>query len=223
MSSSSSQLVTSRKAMSKEGSKIYLTFSGNDLRNQVKMQRFHSDIHLCLAFNRIHVSMREPKLKNSWSFKAFKFHLPGSFVPKCFLNFLSEPQTSKETNVGDNHAESDEMDVEDKRGADWVERIMQIRTCCIAKQQADVVDNDSFACEGCDEDGEKCEVDSSEDGVKGKKEIDRETFSKLIKEGSWSDTKLLSQSAFLCNMAYAISEMMVCFVYFVLNHFNRSH
>ncbi|KAK1364246.1 phospholipase A1 PLIP1, chloroplastic [Heracleum sosnowskyi] len=174
MSNSTSQLVTSPKQLSKEGSEICRTFSGNDLRNQVKMQRFYSDIHLCHSVNQIHASKMDPKLKNSWSLEVFKFHLTGSFLPKSLPNFS---------------------------------RILQIRTRWIPKQQIKEADNDSLACEGFDIDGEKCEVDSCEDEVKENKEIDLWTFSKLLKKVSWTDTKLFSQSAFLCNMSYAISEM----------------
>lgn len=225
MSSSSSQMVTSPRTLSKEGSEIYWTFSGVNLLKQVKMQRFYSDIHLCHSVNRIHASKTEPKLKNSWSLKVFKFHLSGSFLPKSLPNFSVEPETSKETNVADDHAKHDEMEVEAKKREmykreDWVERILQIRTRWIPKQQRDEVNNDSFACEGCDIDGEKCEADPYKE-VEGSKEIDRETFSKLLKDVSRSDTKLFSQSAFLCNMSYAISEMMVWFAYLVLHHFNR--
>lgn len=219
-------MITSPIELSKEGSKICWTFLSNDLRNQVKIQRSYSHIHLFHSANRIHALKMEPKLKNIWSLKVFKFHLSGSFLPKSLPNFSIEPETSKETFVADDHVKHDEMEVEEeKRGtykrADWVERIFQIRNRWIQKQKIDEVDSDSFACEGCDTDGEKCEVDYFEDEVEENKEIDRETFSELLKEVSWSDIKLLSQSAFLCNMSYAISEMTVWFVYLVLQHFNR--
>lgn len=223
MSSSRSQLVTSPKELSKKGNKICRTFSGIDLLKQVKMQRFYSDIHLCHSVNQIHASKTEPKLKNSWSLHVFKFHLSGSFLAKSLPNFSIEPETRKETNVADDHVKHDEMEEKKRemyKREDWVERILQIRACWIPKQQIDEVDNDSFASEDGDTDGEKCEADSYKE-VEGNEEFDRETFSKLLKDVSRSDTKLLSQSAFLCNMSYAISEMMVWFVYLVLHHFNR--
>ncbi|XP_074366693.1 phospholipase A1 PLIP1, chloroplastic [Apium graveolens] len=219
MTSSGTQMVTSPRGMSKVNGKIRRSFSGNDLCNQARVRRSCSDNHLCYSVNQIHASKTEPKLKNSRSFGAFKFHLPETFVPKSLRTFLYEPEISKETTAGDDTVECNEMDEDsdemvvqekktrmDKR-VNWVERIMEIRTGWIQKQHKDEGDNGSFDGQGCDEDFGGCEVDYDEDEGEGKKEINRETFSELLKEVSWSDTKLFSQLAFLCNMAYAISEM----------------
>jgi len=53
---------------------------------------------------------------------------------------------------------------------------------------------------------------------------DRETFSRLLVRVAWSDTKLFSQLAFLCNMAYVIPAIKVyfpsftwVFLYFLVN------
>ncbi|KAL8118953.1 hypothetical protein AgCh_016443 [Apium graveolens] len=203
-------MVTSPKELSKAGSKICRAFY---LGNQAKMQRFYSGIHLCHSVNRVHASNMEPKLKNCWPFEAFKFHLPGSLLPKSLPDFSFEPETSEETNVADDPAKQDEMEVEAKKSEmykreDWLKKILQIRTLWIRKQQRDELDNDSFACEGCDIDGEMYDADYCDDEVEGNEETDRETFSNMLKDVSWSDTKLFLQSAFLCNMSYAISEIM---------------
>lgn len=221
MTSSGTQLVASPRKMSKENGKIRRTFSGNDLCNQARMRRSNSDNHLCYSVNQINASKAEPKLKNSRSFGAFKFNLPKSFVPKSLQTFLYEPEISKETTVTDDTVECNEMDedieemvVEEKnmdinKRANWVERIMEIRTHWMQKQLKGEVDNDSFDGQGCDEDLGGCEVDYENEGER-KKEINKDTFSELLTSVSWSDTKLFSQLAFLCNMAYAISEMKVC-------------
>lgn len=222
MTSSGTQMVSSPREMSNVNGKIRRSFSGNDLRNQARLRRSYSDNHLSCSVNQIHATKAEPKLKNSQSFGAFKFHLPETFVPKSLRTFLYEPEISEETTVGDDTVECNEMDedsnemvVEEKKTmrdkrVNWVERIMEIRTGWIQKQQKDEGDDGSFDGQGCDEDLGGCEVDYDEDEGEGKKEINSETFSELLKEVSWSDIKLFSQLAFLCNMAYAVSEMKVC-------------
>ncbi|KAL3838687.1 hypothetical protein ACJIZ3_023278 [Penstemon smallii] len=54
---------------------------------------------------------------------------------------------------------------------------------------------------------EGCDVDYEDDEEEKEINIDREIFSSLLKHVSWSDTKLFSQLAFLCNMAYVIPDI----------------
>lgn len=216
MTSPGTQLVTSPRGMLRENGKIRRTFSGNDLCNQARMRRSFSDNHLCYSVNRIHASKKDPKLNNSQSFGGFKF-LPETFIPKSLRAFLYEPETSKETpavECNETDEDIDEMVVEEhtvtNKRVNWVERIMEIQKSWVQKQQKDEDDNGSIDEQGCDEDLGGCVVDYDEDEAEGKKEMDRETFSRLLKKVSWSDTKHFSQLAFLCNIAYAISEMQVC-------------
>lgn len=221
MSSSSSQVVTSPREILKEQGNLRRTFSGKDLCNQARIRRSYSDNHLCYSVNRIQASSTQPKLKSSRSVGLFKFHLPGSIVPKSLHSFLFEPETSKETNMVEDSVDCDELDKDvemdmeekEKKRANWVERLLEVQTHWRGKQQKDAADDDKFADQDCDdEDGEGCEVDYNDEEGEGKTGIDRETFFKLLKPVSWSDTKIFSQLAFLCNMAYVIPEMKVCFL-----------
>lgn len=219
MSSSSSQVVTSPREILKEQGNLRRTFSGKDLCNQARIRRSHSDNHLCYSVNPIRASSTQPKLEGSHSVGPFKFHLPGSIVPKSLHSFLFEPETSKETNMEEDSVDCHELDEDvemnmeekEKKRANWVERLLEVQMHWRGKQQKD--SDGKFANQDCDdEDGEGCEVDYNDEEGDGKTDIDRETFFKLLKPVSWSDTKIFSQLAFLCNMAYVIPEMKVCFL-----------
>ncbi|KAL0373795.1 UNVERIFIED_CONTAM: Phospholipase A1 PLIP1, chloroplastic [Sesamum radiatum] len=84
------------------------------------------------------------------------------------------------------------------------ERLVELRSNWKSKkvEVEEYVDGES---QGCDEGG--CEVEYEDDAEGGEINIDRETFSSLLRHVSWSDTKLFSQLAFLCNMAYVIADM----------------
>lgn len=66
--------------------------------------------------------------------------------------------------------------------------------------------------EGCDGEG-GCDVEYDEDDDNGNEgrevSLDRERFSAMLDNVSWSDTKLFAQLAFLCNMAYVIPDIKV--------------
>ncbi|KAK9910210.1 hypothetical protein M0R45_034181 [Rubus argutus] len=90
--------------------------------------------------------------------------------------------------------------------ANWVERLVEIRSKWRNRQQEDVGDEDSVCHEGEDRDCEcregGCSVDYSSD--EDDAEIPPELFSKFLVKVPWSDTKQFSQLAFLSNLAYVI-------------------
>ncbi|KAK4847398.1 hypothetical protein QYF36_001402 [Acer negundo] len=108
--------------------------------------------------------------------------------------------------------ESDEEEKEIKR-ANWVERLMEIRRQWPNRQQLESVDrevrdeHENGVCD-CDADESECEACyGSEDDEGGEVTYDSESFSLLLEKVPLSDTKLFSNLAFLCNMAYVIPEI----------------
>jgi hypothetical protein len=70
-----------------------------------------------------------------------------------------------------------------------------------------IFDDDTYGEFDCDDDN-VCMVDyDEEDGQEVT--YDRDSFSKFLVQVQWSDTKLYSQLAFLCNMAYEIPQIKV--------------
>lgn len=168
------------------------SFSGQNLRQHARIQRAYSDNNLCYAANHVQAVMNQPKLKNSRSMGGFNLNLSNSTVVN-----------SPKMNVGD------VIEKEEKKRGNWVEMLMEIRSRWVQKQNNEL-DGDIDEEHGCDEDGNEdgCEVDYRDD--EESVVINQETFSGMLKHVSWSDTKHLSQLAFLCNMAYVIPEIEVC-------------
>lgn len=121
-------------------------------------------------------------------------------------------ETSKEDmNITETTTESDEDEEEVKKRANWVERLLELRSHWRERQQKDEVAGDADSHQDCDEDEGGCEADYGDEDEEGKAKIDCESFSRLLVEVPWSDAKLLAQLAFLCNMAYVIPEITVRF------------
>lgn len=120
----------------------------------------------------------------------------------------------KDTNMVDNTGEDGEG--QEIKRANWVERLLEIRSQWRNRQPREDADEDGVYDEdqvgdcGCDEDESGCVVSyNSEDGD-GEVRYDRESFSTFLARVSWSDTKQFSTLAFLCNIAYVIPEIKVC-------------
>ncbi|XP_076920273.1 phospholipase A1 PLIP1, chloroplastic-like [Bidens hawaiensis] len=161
------------------------SISGQKLRQHARMQRTYSDNNLCYFANRVKASINRPKLKNSRSMGVFNSKLSSSMTPHA-------------VKTDDGYLE---MEKKEKRRANWVEMLVEIRSRWVQKQNNEPVsdDEEEKECEdGCDAD-----YSDDEDDVI----INQETFSGMLKHVSWSDTKHLSQLAFLCNMAYVIPEI----------------
>lgn len=126
-------------------------------------------------------------------------------------------ELSKELSIVDNELDNyeladegaGEMEIGKEKRVNWMERLLEIRSNWREKQQKDDDGDDDEDGEDC---GGGCEVDYSDDEDDGNVSINRESFSRLLRRVSFSDTKLYSQLAFLCNMAYVIQEINVCLV-----------
>ncbi|CAH1447823.1 unnamed protein product [Lactuca virosa] len=172
------------------------SISGQNLRQHARIQRAYSDNNLCYSAKAS--CMNQPKLKNSPSMGIFDFNLSRSIIPNSLKTLLFE------TDSDERHChELSDIEMEKKR-ANWVERLMEIRSRWVQKQQSNEMDGDNEEKE-CDDEDDGCEVDYSDD--EGIESINQETFSQLLDKVSWSDTKDFSQLAFLCNMAYVIPEI----------------
>ncbi|GLT84751.1 hypothetical protein SLE2022_029660 [Rubroshorea leprosula] len=109
--------------------------------------------------------------------------------------------------------ENDEEVNEIKR-ANWVDMLLEIQSLWKIRQQEESVDGAEIcdsenAVWDCDDNGDEigCVVNYDSEGGGSKEIYDRESFSKLLVQVPWSDTKLFSQLAFLCNMAYVIPKL----------------
>lgn len=203
--------------------------SSKDLQKRATIQRSYSDNHLVRRFNRIHATSTQPKLKNSRSMGLFPFQFSASSIlPSSLRSFLFDPETSKNLSIVEketSNADQEIMEnVEDNtegqeiKRANWVERLLELRTQWRnRKQQKDGFDEIEVSDEeeefgDCSCDGEEggCEVSySSDEEGGGEKRVDRESFSRFLAKVPLSDTKLFSQLAFLCNMAYVIQDIRV--------------
>ncbi|PON51333.1 Fungal lipase-like domain containing protein [Parasponia andersonii] len=204
--------------------------SSKDLRNRATLRRCYSDNHLvCCIHNRIHAtSTQAPKLKYSRSMGIFPFQFSGSILPNSLRSFLFDPETSKDMSVVDKETNVREEENSEEissnsssegqgiKRANWVERLMELRGqwvkegdgVCDDHDQEDV-DHHDCGCDG--EEGTGCWVsyssDEEEEEEIGEKRLDQESFSRFLVRVSWSGTKLFSQLAFLCNIAYVIPDI----------------
>ncbi|KAI7732954.1 hypothetical protein M8C21_004240 [Ambrosia artemisiifolia] len=215
----SSQSTTPKAESSVGGKKpniLNRSNSSQNLRQQAGIRRAHSDNNLCYSANHVQASMNQPKLKNSRSVGIFNLNLSSSLIPNSLKTLFIDPDTNTDTDM---YLDTDteqrdvpadvndvEMDKEEKKRANWIERLMEIRSQWVQKQN-NKLDGENEEEKGCDEDGkgEGCEVCYSDD--EDEVIINQETFSGMLKHVSWSDTKHFSQLAFLCNMAYVIPEI----------------
>ncbi|KAE8700990.1 hypothetical protein F3Y22_tig00110549pilonHSYRG00065 [Hibiscus syriacus] len=130
------------------------------------------------------------------------------------LTSKSSVMVEKDGKIDDESLENDDKETEIKR-ANWVNRLMEIHSRWKSRQLEDGVDgirifdeNENRDDGDGEEDNGACEVnyDSNEDEEED--EYNRESFSKLLAKVSFSDTKLFSCLAFLCNIVYVIPEIM---------------
>ncbi|KAG5626598.1 hypothetical protein H5410_011816 [Solanum commersonii] len=194
------------------------SFPSKGTREKAQMRRSYSDNHLSCRANRIQSLETHPKLKSSRSTGGpFKIQLSSSFLPDSLRSFLFDIETSKDINIDDVIFESchdhDNEGIETKeetRRSNWIRRLVELKRNWIEKQKDEDAeireDNLENSGEDCEEEG--CEVDYEDDNEEADEmNIDRESFSRLLRRVSWSDSKLFSKLAFLCNMAYVIPEI----------------
>lgn len=207
----------------KQSNGLYRSGSNKDLRSRSSaiMQRSYSDNHICYCANGTHATQTEPKLKASRSMGIFPFQLSGSIIPNSLRSFLFDPETSKDmsmvekdTNMADNTGDDDEG--QDLKRANWVGRLLEIRSQWRNRQPKEDVDEDGVYDEeqigdcDCDENESGCAVNYNSEEEDGEVRYDRESFSRFLAKVPWSDTKQFSTLAFLSNIAYVIPEIKVC-------------
>lgn len=195
-----------------------LCFSGKDVayaRSELRRSYSYNDLYYPASCVRAS-TMPQPKHNKNAFVGIFKFQFPSSLVPHSLRSLLLDPVTKNERVDMEENLREREQDVEDDdtevgeelKRANWVERIIELQSQWRQKQQEDdeghrtQVGNENFDECGA-EDG--CEVEYDDDDH----EINGETFSRLLKPVSLSETKLFSKLAFLSNMAYDILEIKV--------------
>jgi hypothetical protein len=151
----------------------------------------------------------QPKLKDNGSTGTSPFQFSGSILPNSLRSFLFDQQTSKDMNKREKDVNIEENMVETSNEervnrANWIERLVEIKKHWRNRLPKESVDMDVM-CE--DYTSGECDCDEEEGG----QEVthDRDSFSKFLVQVSLSDTKLYSQLAFLCNMAYVIPQIKV--------------
>lgn len=185
--------------------------SSKDLQNGARIRRSYSDNNLVYPINRIQATATQQKLRNSRSLGIFPFQFSSSILPNLFDTEASKDMNIVEKNMIIEESSVDSSKEEEIKRSNWVERLLELRSHWRNRQQKESVGFVEDGIGDCDCGGDEggCAVDyGSEEGYT------RETFSRLLVRVPWSDTKLFSQYAFLCNMAYVIPAIKVCFASF---------
>ncbi|KAG6641695.1 hypothetical protein CIPAW_09G092400 [Carya illinoinensis] len=171
--------------------------SSKDLRNGACIRRSYSDNHFFHSNNRIQATTTQPKLEQSTIF------------PSSVRSFLFDLETSKDMNVAEKDMNitknlADCSEGEGIKRSNWVERLLEIGSYRRNRKHNEGEGED----EDCDCGGHEggCAVDYSSEGGGGVR-YNCESFSRLLVRVPWSDTKLFSQFAFLCNMGNVILEI----------------
>lgn len=97
--------------------------------------------------------------------------------------------------------------IETENRVNWVERILELRTRWRSRQQKEEEEEgeDNYYCGVGYESDEEQQMDVEDD-----EEWDPVKFRRFLTKVPWSETKLFSKLAFLCNMAYVIPQIKVC-------------
>ncbi|KAM1053328.1 hypothetical protein PS2_000829 [Malus domestica] len=198
----------------KEHNGLRRSNSNQDLYRRATMRRSYSDNHLCYRSSRIHFAATEPKLKNSRS-GIFSFQFSSSILPNSVRSFSFDPDTSNHRRIKakdmSKETSGESASEEESKRANWVERLVEIRSKWRDRQKKDDADEDSVCeagengdCE-CGRDEGGCAVDYTAEDDGG--ETSPEIFRRFLVRVPWSDTKLLSKLSFLCNLAYAMPQI----------------
>ncbi|PRQ42776.1 putative galactolipase [Rosa chinensis] len=194
-----SSLASSTKYILKEYNDLHQSHSSRDLCNLASIQgRFSSaDNQICYCINRNHATSTEPEPKKSPFVRISSFQSRGSIIPNLLRSYSFDPNSSKHMNIVENdrnevESSRESSEAEELKRTSWVESLAELgRNNWKNIWQQKVVggeDND------CDEERKR-------------RSYDRDLFSRFLVRVPWSDTKLFSQLAFLCNLAYVIPEI----------------
>ncbi|KAI5336035.1 hypothetical protein L3X38_026169 [Prunus dulcis] len=184
-------------------------------KDHVRIRRSCSDHnHLCSCTNRIRTaSSTQPN--NSRSIGIFPFKISSSILPNCLGSFLFGPykpmdmvEKKMNMNMVEKSGESTGNEGEEIKRANWGERLVELRSTWRniwqQKQFEDEEEDNNNGEEGCCVEG--CSLEEK-NGEMGYKSYDPESFSRFLVRVPWSETKLFSKLAFLCNMVYVIPEI----------------
>ena len=206
--------------IAKEHNGLRRSQSSKELHTRAVMRRSYSDNHLCCSINRVQATSVPPKLKSNQPMGISPFQFSGSILPNSLRSFLFDPETSndlvveeKVVSIEENMVESSKEEIVNR--ANWVERLMEIKKHWRNRLPKESMNTDAICndntydeceCDG-DADDNVCVVGEDED----EQEVtyDCDSFSNFLVQVPWSDTKLYSQLAFLCNMAYVIPQIKV--------------
>ncbi|XP_077228894.1 phospholipase A1 PLIP1, chloroplastic-like [Tasmannia lanceolata] len=190
------------KEILREHNVLRRSHSGKDLCHHAGMRRSKSEPQIRCSFNTVR-SSADPKLKNARSVGIFPFPLSSSMLPNSLRSFLFESDYNKEMTLLDSEEnEREEEEVKEEKRANWVERLLELRSRWRDRQRED------GSGEGEDGDDVLCGVDYDSESDGGEEvDFDRESFSRFLDRVPWAETKLFAQLAFLCNMAYVIPEI----------------
>ncbi|XP_010913778.1 phospholipase A1 PLIP1, chloroplastic [Elaeis guineensis] len=184
---------------------IRRSLSGTDLVG-VRRSRSEPLLRCSLSIPRPATAASAPaKLKTSRSVGLF------SFIPNSIRSFLfnSEEAHGGMRFVDPEESSEEEVGSETEKRSNWVERIWELRSRW--RDRKPKADEEDASDGGGEESDEFCRVsyDSGEEAEREEErsEWDRESFERLLAPVSWTDAKLFSQLAFLCNMAYVIPEI----------------
>ncbi|XP_050204165.1 phospholipase A1 PLIP1, chloroplastic [Mercurialis annua] len=214
----SSPVTKNAKDVFREHNGLRRSDSCKDLRSKGALRRSFSENNLYC----IRAASVQPKLKSSRSFGIFPFQIiPRSLelVPNSLRTFLFDPETTKGMDVmgknGDPVETPEESnDEEEVNRANWVERLLEIRSHWRNRQKKedtngdDLYDVEEIGDCDCDSETDGCVVDYNSEKEEEMK-YDGDTFSNFLAQVPWSDTKLFSKLAFLSNMAYVIPEIKI--------------
>ncbi|KAI5326028.1 hypothetical protein L3X38_035102 [Prunus dulcis] len=184
-------------------------------KDHVPIRRSCSDHnHLCSYTNRIRAaSSTQPN--NSRSIGIFPFKISSSIVPNCLGSFLFGPykpmdvvEKNMNMNMVEKSGERTGNEGEEIKRANWMEWLVELRSkwrnIWQQKQVEDEEEDNNNGEEGCCAEG--CSLEEK-NGEMGYKSYDPESFSRFLVRVPWSETKLFSKLAFLCNMVYVIPEI----------------
>ncbi|KAM1051454.1 hypothetical protein ACFX15_032389 [Malus domestica] len=180
-------------------------------KERIRVRSFYSVNHLCHCINRIHaVPSKLP-------------HSNCSIVPNQLRSFLFCSNTSKymkmqaSMNMMGKFGEGTSDQGAEIKGANWMGGLVALGELWNnIWEQKEVAGEDNAHHEGendgCGSGGEEgscvesCSLEEN-DGEMIDRSYDPESFSRFLVRVPWSDTKLFSKLAFLCNMASVIPEI----------------
>ncbi|MFQ6633411.1 hypothetical protein Gotur_010685 [Gossypium turneri] len=209
--------VAKKDGCKKEIDGLCRSHSGVNLHKRVGIQRSYSDNHLCYSTNKIVAASTKSTLKTSRSFgilPPLPFRISGSMIPNSVRSFLFDPEMSKDlsrvgkdVNVIDGNLRGNDDEEKEIKRANWLNRLLEIQSSFKHKQVEEGVEGAGIYDENENGDDGGCEVNYDSEDEGGEVKYDRDSFSKLLVQVPWYDTKVISQLAFLCNLAYVIPSI----------------